>query len=114
METNQGMMGQPIKRPDASERLELLTGAIQGTIVNFESLAAQAGQSARAVEFRTYANNLRAIVERWGAGNVAPVIGTAATHGRPGRPTRTPAPAPTSATPPRVATRPAKSKHRVH
>jgi hypothetical protein len=114
METNQGMTGQPIKRPDASERLELLTGAIQGTIVTFESLAAQAGQSARAVEFRTYANNLRAMVERWGHANVAPISGSATTHARPGRPTRTPAPAPTSATTTRAATRPAKSKHRVH
>jgi len=101
---------QPKTTVNAVERLEFLTGAIQGTIVTFETIAADAANPLRATEFRTYANNLRAIVERWGAGRIT---APATTHGRLTHPTRTQEPVTPSANVPAGAKRSAKSKRRV-
>jgi len=74
-------------RGDAAERIGLLTGAIEGTIVNYEKIAAEATNPMRAQEFRMYASNLREILQRWGAGRVRATGPEASV--RPVRPART-------------------------
>jgi len=99
-------------RVDAAERIGLLTGAIEGTIVQFEKIAADAANSIRAQEFRMYASNLREILVRWGAGRVR-ATGPEATHARQTHPTRTTGPVPATASARTGATNTGRSKRRV-